>query len=331
MLEYFLLFSVIGFSLRFIFKKIIFLSVLCIIIITLLWGFIYPKWMILTCIELLLGFLLAHYIIKEEENTNISNNKDNVLKQKKLNIEIIEIEKNKENHENNSQKIIKENNLQLEYKNTTDYDKYLIKNSIQERNIDYLFHFTQEKNISSILKFGLLPRSMSAFIGIGINYNDSLRLDNREDYNSLSISFPNSRMFYKYRKLGENKGINWAIIVFNPEILYLKTCLFCQTNAANTNIRNTSDIQLKNFSAFEALFKDELKRKELNLPSSYPTDEQAEVLVNGIIEPKYIHSIAFNKKDLVYKYKSLFPEFDIRYDNSIYNSRSYFLNSLWRQ
>ena len=206
-----------------------------------------------------------------------------------------------------------------------------IREIIQERCIEYIFHFTREENIESIIKYGLVPRLVHDVNNVYACVNDEYRFDGRTDTNSLSIGFPNHRMFYRYRKLGEKDGFKWCIFVFKPEILYEKECLFCRTNAASHEIRSVRDSELKGFQALEAMFGEKEIQKEMNLPLSFPIDEQAEVLVKDIIEPQYIHSIIFENKDLYYNYKSKYKNLDVRYDTSMFRSREYFLNAFWRR
>lgn len=210
-------------------------------------------------------------------------------------------------------------------------DDLNLEKAVKNRHIEYLFHFTQEENIDSIISYGLLPRRAIDSAGIASLYNDFERSDGRVDTSSLSIGFPNSRMFYKYRKLGERQNKRWGIFVFKSSVLYEKQCLFCFTNAANHQIRQLQDGNLQGKDAFEKMFGDEVLRENANLPVSFPLDEQAEVLVKGVVDPCYIHSIVFNKKELFYKYKRKYPNIDVRYDISIFNSREYFLDNYWRK
>ena len=63
-----------------------------------------------------------------------------------------------------------------------------IKAFLQARNITTLCHFTDERNLSYILKFGLLSRQKLAQKGYKHYYNDEMRLDGAMDFISLSIT-----------------------------------------------------------------------------------------------------------------------------------------------
>lgn len=205
----------------------------------------------------------------------------------------------------------------------------LIAEALAVRNVEHVVHFTQAANVDSIIKFGLLPRSMLHHLPTPAACNDGLRLDSREDTVCLSIGFPNYPMFYKYRKIGEENGIEWAVIVLSKDVLIEKDCLFCHTNAARGSVREQSEDSMKGVGAFNALYEQEPTRRELGLPDDWPTDAQAEVLVKGAIEPRYIRSIAFASKLLADEFKLKHPQLDIRNDRFFYNTREYSLQ--WMQ
>ena len=74
-----------------------------------------------------------------------------------------------------------------------------IKNFLQERDIDELIHFTCVDNLESILSNGLLSLEDLYYNQIHYYYNDENRLEHKDNAICLSISFPNYKMFYKYR------------------------------------------------------------------------------------------------------------------------------------
>ena len=63
-----------------------------------------------------------------------------------------------------------------------------IKAFLQVRNITTLCHFTDERNLNYILKFGLLSRQKLAQKGYKHYHNDEMRLDGAMDFISLSIT-----------------------------------------------------------------------------------------------------------------------------------------------
>ncbi len=76
--------------------------------------------------------------------------------------------------------------------------------------VPYLVHFTRVANLPSILQHGLYPVSRTAEVGVAPVVNDELRLDGHRNATSLSIAFPNYRMFWKYRQ--ENVGVDWVVL-----------------------------------------------------------------------------------------------------------------------
>lgn len=163
-----------------------------------------------------------------------------------------------------------------------------------ERGIPFLLHFTQEANLRSILRQGLLPRSVIDAHKMMCATNDPMRLDGRSSYNCTSVSFPNSPMFYRFQM--QNPGIEWPILVLHPILMAQKDVLFCRHNAADARISNSSVNSLSSVTAFRGMF-DEIEgltsRADQSLKPCDPTDVQAEVLVPGIIEPEHIYAVVF--------------------------------------
>ena len=158
-----------------------------------------------------------------------------------------------------------------------------IKNICKRRGIQICTHFTRVRNLSSILLNGLVPRHDLDNNDISYFYNDQDRFDNEKIASCLSISFPNSKTFYKFRK---SSGEDWVVLSFRKEILWELECAFCSTNAASKEVTKIPIAERKMFQAFENMFLNSEYR-------SYPADVQAEILVFGTIHPKYIKSISF--------------------------------------
>ena len=185
-----------------------------------------------------------------------------------------------------------------------------IRNFINNRHIDELVHFTYVDNLESILENGLLPVRDLYYNRINHYYNDENRLEGRRDAVCLSISFPNYKMFFKYRHYDND---NWCVIGLDPSILYEKDCLFCITNAASNYETRRNNYDKKNLRGLSKLFYDDGYRYEENIPLSYPTDPQAEVLVLDKIETPYINSIYFPSNNDKYNF------FRENYEPSYYN------------
>lgn len=176
-----------------------------------------------------------------------------------------------------------------------------IKEICNERSINNLIHFTRVKNLRSILKKGLLGRNhLKTLPQEDIpEINDEKRLDGYPQAISLSISFPNYKMFYKYKEKSKTHNVRWACLLIDAAVLWNLDCAFCQTNAASILMKKIPLNERKKVDAFLKMFDDfnQIKREQLKIPQNYPTDPQAEVLVFEPIEPKYITSVHFDYKD----------------------------------
>ena len=178
-------------------------------------------------------------------------------------------------------------------------EKNGIRNLITERNIPYLVHFTRIENLGSILENGIAPR---ASLVSGFHFNDEMRLDRFPESTSLSISFPNWKMFYYCRCAERNRGANWVVLAISTEILIAHPCLFFPTNAAN---RRFQDDGHEAFSArmgltgLNSMFPDDPPgmREARGLPDKTTTDPQAEILVFDRVPPEQIGAISLMRSD----------------------------------
>lgn len=190
-----------------------------------------------------------------------------------------------------------------------------------------LVHFTRVTNLPSIMNHGLYPISKAFTIGVTPEVNDTLRLDGHRDATSLSITFPNNLMFWKYRQ--ENPDVDWAVLLISPSVLWTKNCAFCRYNAADTRISGQFVNQLKTHASFLSMFAeiDGFKsRQEQRLQPFDTTDVQAEVLAFDIIEPELIIGVAFNKATVRDKYLPFFENKKVLLNNTtggFFASRTY--------
>lgn len=172
--------------------------------------------------------------------------------------------------------------------------KTKIKELLKNKNIISVFHFTKLSNLESILKNGILSRKELEQKCIPYEFNDNERFDCMKMATCCSISFPNYKLFYRFQQIYNDE--NWIVIELSPNILVDLLCVFCKTNAAKKGMTETSINSLKeilNIKHLEELFKntDNVNREVLQIPNSYPTDPQAEVLVLNSINQKYINNI----------------------------------------
>ena len=171
---------------------------------------------------------------------------------------------------------------------------YEIKRISEELGIAHLVHFTQARNLPGILRHGLMSRQQIQSVSedVRVYTNDDSRLDAQLDYMSLSISFPNYKLFYVLRMRTQ---VPWVVLLFSPDILWFRDCVFCTENAASSNMRSLSLRERKQPTALTNMFADTcyVSRRNLNLPRNYPTNPQAEVLVRHSIGTEYLTHMIF--------------------------------------
>lgn len=180
-----------------------------------------------------------------------------------------------------------------------------IKKMLEIREINELIHFTNIENLNSILENGFLSVELQLRKGIIGKINDKDRFDNKLNSTSFSIGFPNYKMFYTL--WSKDKDSKWVIITIDPSILYLHkyNIYYCEHNAASKEISIKNSEGLTSILAFKNMFKETMStryygtiyRKDINIPINYPTDPQAEILIEGYIPVKYIKNIYLNNND----------------------------------
>jgi len=175
-----------------------------------------------------------------------------------------------------------------------------IRQFVEQRKISHLVHFTRLENLANILKNGLVGRDELDSREQPYVFNDKLRLDHIANSICLSVSFPNYKMFYSYRCQDQNA--DWVVIRLKPNILWSKTAIFCVRNAAERNIAQQSKNQRLSFQAFENMFEnqDGYPTRELTqIPSYYPTNPQAEILIVESIDPTFIVDVVVDRDDKI--------------------------------
>ena len=173
--------------------------------------------------------------------------------------------------------------------------EFKIQQICEERGIRTLTHFTRAENLKSILREGLLGRSILERRG-PMQFNDLQRRDNHKEAICLSISFPNYQLFSKFSRPSYNSPpdyLKWVVLLLKAEVLWKLDCAFCQNNAARKAISRTSLEDRKSPEALKGMFEDfyNIRHQDLPIPQNYPTHPQAEVLVFDSIPVQFIKAI----------------------------------------
>jgi hypothetical protein len=181
---------------------------------------------------------------------------------------------------------------------TTENDaKTEIRQMAKERHIPNLVHFTLRKNLRSILEKGLISRADLEASGSRFSPGaEEPRIDEYRKGVSLSVSFPNYRMFYSVKSQSKEP---WAVILLDIAVLWKYDCAFFPSNSSKSEFQHTNSRQYKSSSAFDLLFSKEfdgVKRSE-SIGQYFTTDPQAEVVVFNKIPPLEIQSFAFERNE----------------------------------
>jgi hypothetical protein len=139
--------------------------------------------------------------------------------------------------------------------------------------------------------------------GIAHVRNDVDRRDRQPNGISLSIAFPNYRMFYKYRQI--HTGADWAVLLISPSVLWQKDCAFYRHNAADARVSREPLKAMKSLQAFRDMFAEEAGSREASLRGFDPSDPQAEILVFETVPSTYIEAVAFETRETHARYTHL--------------------------
>ena len=184
-----------------------------------------------------------------------------------------------------------------------------IKKATKRRGIKHLYHFTQQDNLKSILRHGIVSRKrLQKSKQIDARINDKERLDGLFNTISCSIEGINESLFYVFRK---RTRTNWVIIELKASILWKEKCAYCATNAANNRVRRLPKNYLLSKRAFKYMFAESsygVSRKKLKRSKNEPTDAQAEVLVFGRIDPSYITRVYLEDAKAKKKLRKRYPD-----------------------
>lgn len=145
------------------------------------------------------------------------------------------------------------------------------------RGVTELIHFTPVSNLPSILANGIIPRSRLEQDGFEFVYTDENRYDGKQHIN-LSITNPNISMFFKFRK---RMSVDFVVLSLNISLLTKYKHSYTATNAASNHTMSCN---------VEELF---TGNRPNGFKDNWPTDNQAEVLVDETIAPEFILSIQF--------------------------------------
>ena len=225
----------------------------------------------------------AELIKKEIEINRVNIEKKIKIARKKMGIDI--------NHDPYPGWVL-DNRRDEQITNNKRNNKLEIINILKNRNITKLIHFTDVRNMPSILEHGILPPKRLKEDGIEPHSNDPNRFDNQLEGISVSIMKRNQHVLKKFHNRDPRQ---WVEIEINPDVAVTKNCLFYQTNASNGKYKDVKEEYLRSSKAFASMFDDHVitkgkTYKRDNKKSYEPTDEQAEIIVRWKIPKRKILS-----------------------------------------
>ena len=186
----------------------------------------------------------------------------------------------------------------MSHANHTNYNSEMIRAEAATNHIGCLVHFTPAANVAQILEHGLLSRHELEKRNLLATYTDAYRLDGQMHGTSLSISFPNYKMFYAKRC---RMPMDWAVIVIDPSVLWGLPCNFYAGNAA-ARMQRDNACDRTTASALASMFT-RYSNTDQTLPFQYTTDPQAEVMTFAPVDSSLFHAVLFENQNALLKTK----------------------------
>jgi len=213
-------------------------------------------------------------------------------------------------------------NVKIEFKKECKFLDYL-----EHKGVKYLYHFTNSKNLNSILEVGLVTRNHLVRLE-DYCINDEQRLDHTNAI-CLSISFPNYRLFSKLRyDYPEEK---WVVLVLDIRIVSELDCGFFYTNAANSKFQNRTSKKYRTLDSLKSMFCDEfppnqlfgssITRTDIGIANRYTTDPQAEVLVFNDIPTHRIIGVMFSNEDEMKDFNKQYDQYKFEMNLKAFSAR----------
>lgn len=164
-----------------------------------------------------------------------------------------------------------------------------------------LFHFTSQRNLTGIAEHGLVPRTHPKFASIEKpRIPDASR--SVHGGTCVSIGWPHFAMMANKRFKFLEPGEAFVILELDAQVLLEKNWFAFPTNSSAREISDAVRANPKQFSssaALQVLFEECAKntngawvrRSKIGIPQNLPTDPQAEIVFEDIIERHWINSV----------------------------------------
>lgn len=186
---------------------------------------------------------------------------------------------------------------------------------IRKRKIQKLVHFSQLDNLKSILDDGIIPREELQIGPKNFCYNDKDRRDEMRNCSCVTIEFPNTKLLKS--KIYEYPDKKWVILFLDPKLLFEQRNYYAEHNAATASVKPC--LKEKYYTnAFEKLFDETVEIQKSGEPVEFfirdglkdylPTSEQAEILVEGKIDSRFIQCVVFQNEECKRRFEGLLKE-----------------------
>ena len=163
----------------------------------------------------------------------------------------------------------------------------------RRKGVTRLCHFTRLSSLEGIIRDGCIKPSSEL---LPSQVNDGYRLDGHQEFVCCSIMCPN--VFLLNTFAGDNLNA-WCVLHLQTDLLWKQGTKFCPVNASTGIVAQIHG----GVAGFIALYQTEVNgprktyQRKTRQPCSIPTNNQAEVLVQGSVPLELISRIVIPSRD----------------------------------
>ena len=186
--------------------------------------------------------------------------------------------------------------------------------------IKQVVHFTTKRGVVGVLASGEVMSRNLLSKEYHLEHIYSPNVPRRFDeawvnYVNLSIERINNKMYEFSNRKHLKDGSYWAVLSFKPMILAHPGVVFTTTNNIYPACQRGEGLAgLSRMYADIVLGRHQtVQKRKVKMPSSWPTDRQAEVLYPGALSIKYLQSISVQDEDVADAIHGMFGVFGVNF------------------
>ena len=180
---------------------------------------------------------------------------------------------------------------------------------LKARGVTRLCHFTKIKDLTHIISFNLGIQPTKNIVADIVDKKDPMRLDGQTDHVCCSIEYPNCWYLRQVQRRDTDRIFrDWVVIFLDLSVLDSHASKSSPRNSATGNGAFISS----NIDDLPKLFSQTIagRPRPRQMLSCCPTDDQAEILIEGAIPLSYISGFAVYDEETAGTVSSILRTFE---------------------